>query len=44
MCFSPTLGVGYRGRGGGGGGCPKGLVHNLLVEFFALGTSNILAF
>ena len=42
MCFSPNLGVRCEGRGGGGG--PKGLVHNLLVEFFTLGTSKILAF
>ena len=43
MCFSPNLGVGTGGKAGGGGG-PKGLVHNLLVEFFTLSTSKILAF
>ena len=35
MCFSPYLGI---GRGGGG---PKGLVHNLLMQFFTLGSSKI---
>ena len=40
MCFSPNLGVWW----GGGGGCgkavsPKGLVHNLLVQFFTQGSS-----
>ena len=32
------------GRGGGGGvsgGAPKGLVHNLLMQFFTLGSSKI---
>ena len=38
MCFSPYLGI---GRGGGGGGVPKGLVHHLLMQFFTLGSSNI---
>ena len=33
------------GRGGGGwGGIPKGLVHNLLVQFFTLGSSKIEVF
>ena len=35
MCFSPYLGIGM------GGGSPKGLVHNLLVQFFTLGISKI---
>ena len=29
-CFSPHLGISSRG----GGGFPKGLVHNLLMQFF----------
>ena len=29
---------------GGGGGSPKGLVHNLLMQFFTLGTSKIEVF
>ena len=29
---------------GGGGGAPKGLVHNLLMQFFTLGTSKIEVF
>ena len=36
MCFSPYLGI---GRAGGGGGAPKGLVHKLLMQFFTLGRS-----
>ena len=28
-CFSPHLGI----RSRGGGGSPKGLVHNLLMQF-----------
>ena len=35
MWFSPYLGI---GRGGGGGGAPKELVHNLLMQFFTLGS------
>ena len=35
MCISPYLGIGC----GGGGGSPKGLVHNLLIQFFTLGSS-----
>ena len=31
MCFSPYLDI---GRWGGGGGGPKGLVRNLLLQFF----------
>ena len=45
MCFSPYLGIGHaRGGGMGGGGArgsPKGLVHNLLMQFFTLGSSKI---
>ena len=41
MCFSPYLGW---VRGGGGGGAPKGLVHNLLMQFFTLGSSKIEVF
>ena len=37
MCFSSYLGI----RSGGGGGGPKGLVHNLLMQFFNLGSSKI---
>ena len=33
---------GYWVRGGGGG--PKGLVHNLLLQFFALGSSKMEVF
>ena len=29
---------------GGGGGSPKGLVHNLLMQFFNLGSSKIEVF
>ena len=36
MCLSPYWGI---GRTGGGGGAPKGLVHNLLMQFFTLGSS-----
>ena len=36
--FGPT------GVGGGGGGAPKGLVHNLLMQFFTLGSSKIEVF
>ena len=32
------------GPGGGGGGSPKGLVHNLLMQFFTLGSSKIEVF
>ena len=35
---------GYWPHGGGGGGAPKGLVHNLLVHFFTLGSSKIEVF
>ena len=33
MCFSPYLGIGC--AQGGGGGAPKGLVHNLLMQLSA---------
>ena len=39
MCFLSYLGIGR--PGGGGGGSPKGLVHNLLLHFFTLGSSKI---
>ena len=29
---------------GGGGGAPKGLAHNLLMQFFTLGSSKIEVF
>ena len=35
---------GGRGGGGGGGGAPKGLGHNLLVQFFTLDSSKIEVF
>ena len=37
--FSPYLGI-----RSGGGGSPKGWVHNLLMQFFTLGTSKIEVF
>ena len=40
MCFSPYLGIGW----GGGGGLPKGLVHNRLMQSFTLGSSKIEVF
>ena len=40
MCFSPYLGIGC----GGGHGSPKGLVHNLLMQFFTVGSSKIEVF
>ena len=36
MCFSPYLGIGC-----GGGGSPKGLVHNLLMQLLTLDSSKI---
>ena len=39
MCFAP-----YSGMRSGGGGSPKGLVPNLLMQFFTLGSSNIEVF
>ena len=41
MCFSPCLG---NKSGGGRGGPPKGLVHNLLMQFFTPGSSKIKVF
>ena len=41
MCYSPYLGI---GRGAGGGGSPKGLVHNLLMLFLSLCSSKIEVF
>ena len=38
--FSPYLGIGRTG----GGGSPKGWVHNLLMQFFTLGSSKIEVF
>ena len=38
MCLSLHLGSGC---GEGGGGASKGLVHNLLMQFFSLGSSKI---
>ena len=35
MCFSPYLGV------GGGGGLPRGLGHNLLLQFSSLSSSKM---
>ena len=40
MCFSPYLGIGHAGAGGS----PKGLVHNLLMQFFTLDSSKIEVF
>ena len=42
MCFSPYLDIGR--TGGGGGESPKGLVHNLLMQFFTLGSSKMEVF
>ena len=39
--FSPYLGIRF---GGGGGAAPKGLVHNLLMQFFNLSSSKIKVF
>ena len=41
MFFTP---FGYWARGRGAGGGPKGLVHNLLMQFFTLGGSKIEVF
>ena len=41
MCFTLFR---YWARGGGGGGSPKGLVHNLLMPFFTLRGSKIQVF
>ena len=40
-CFSPDMGI---RSGGGGGGSPKGLVHNLLMPFFTPDSSKIEVF
>ena len=40
MCFSPYLGIGRRG----GEGSPKGLVHNLVMQCFTMGSSKIEVF
>ena len=37
MCFSPYFGIGRTG----GGGSPKGLVHELLVQLSTPGSSTI---
>ena len=42
MWFSPYLGIGRTRRGGGGG--PKRLVHNLLMQLFTLYNSKIEVF
>ena len=39
MCFPPYLGIGW-----GGGGSPKGMVHNLLMQFFTLDSSKMEVF
>ena len=39
MCFSPYLGI-----RSGGGGSPKGWVHNLFMQFFTPGSSKIEVF
>ena len=39
MCFPPYFGI-----RSGGGGAPKGLGHNLLMQFFTLGSSKIEVF
>ena len=38
MCFSPYLGI------RGGGGSPNGVIHNLLMQFFALYSSKLEVF
>ena len=40
MCFSPCF-FGCGARQGGGGGPPKGFVHNLLMKFFTPGSPTI---
>ena len=39
MCFSPYWGIWCRG-----GGSPKGLVHNVLMQLFTLGSSKVEVF
>ena len=43
ICFGYLIGFVYLVwvLGAGGGGSPKGLVHNLLMQFFSLGSSKI---
>ena len=41
MCFHPICVLGAHG---GGGGSPKELVHNLLMQFFTLGSPKIEVF
>ena len=40
VVFHPIWGLGRVG----GGGAPKGLVHNLLMQFFTLGSSKLEVF
>ena len=40
-CFSPYFGI---RSGGGGGGSPRGLVHNLLMQLFTPNSSKIEVF
>ena len=44
MCSPPYLGIRSVGGGGGGGVSLKGLVHNLLMQFFTVGSSKIKVF
>ena len=44
MFFTLFWVFGYYLRGGGGGGAPKGLVHNLLMQFFTLDSSKVEVF
>ena len=42
--FSTLFGYWAHGEGGGGGLSPKGLGHNLLMQFFTPGSSKIEVF
>ena len=42
--FFTLFGYQLRGGRGRGGGAPKGLVHNLLLQLFTLGSSKIEVF
>ena len=42
--FLTLFGYQVRGGGGGGRGSPKGLVHNLFMQFFTLGSSKMEVF